>query len=163
MQASEGIKNVSVGRVIALLAEEGDDISNLEVPKEELKAAVPQPKTSVPSPASSPSPPTPELAKEPKMHSHATHSNHLIPSVVRLLIEGGITDAGVIKGTGVRGMLTKGDVLAYLGKASNPLGTYKPPQKETAAPSKANLPTEVRLVQSLQNPILKMMLPAIGW
>jgi len=28
-------------------------------------------------------------------------------------------------GTGVRGMLTKGDVLAYLGKASGPNGTFK--------------------------------------
>lgn len=54
-----------------------------------------------------------------------------------------------IKGTGVRGMLTKGDVLAYLGKASSPTGTFKekgeklPELKE--APKKAELPkVEVR-------------------
>lgn len=49
----------------------------------------------------------------------------LFPSVLRLLEENGISDADQIKGTGVRGMLTKGDVLAYLGKASGPMGTYK--------------------------------------
>jgi hypothetical protein len=43
-----------------------------------------------------------------------------------------------IKGTGVRGMLTKGDVLAFLGKASGPMGTYKetPPPMAQAQPKK---------------------------
>ena len=86
-----------------------------------------------------------------------------MPSVIRLLIEGGVTDAEAIKGTGVRGMLTKGDVLAHLGRASNPLGTYKPPQKETAAPSKAGPPTKVCLVRSHQRPPWQLtMLPAFG-
>ncbi|KAI9568969.1 single hybrid motif-containing protein [Boletus coccyginus] len=142
--ASDGIKNVPVGRVIALLADEGDDISNLEAPKEEPKSApVQKPETS----AAPSSPPPPLQASEPvqapKTHSHhPTHSKHLMPSVVRLLIEGGVTDAEVIKGTGVRGMLTKGDVLAYFGRTSNPLGTYKSPQKETAAPATTEAPAK---------------------
>lgn len=153
---------MSVGRLIALLAEEGDDISNLEVPKEEPKAAAPQPKTSAATPPSSPPPLTPEPAKEPKLHSHhPTHSKHLMPSVIRLLLEGGVTDAEVIKGTGVRGMLTKGDVLAYLGRASNPLGTYKPPQKETATPSKTESPTKVRPFKSLQKKLLRNRAPSL--
>ena len=148
MQASDGTKNVAVGRIIALLAEEGDDISNLEVPKEEPKAAAPQPSTTTPPPA--PHPSTPEPARQPKTHPHhPTHSKHLMPSVIRLLVEGGVTDAEVIKGTGVRGMLTKGDVLAYLGRASNPLGTYKPPQNETATPSKTQPPSKVRFLDHL--------------
>lgn len=52
-------------------------------------------------------------------------SRPLFPSVLRLLSENGIEKADGIKGTGIRGMLTKGDVLAHLGKASGPLGTYK--------------------------------------
>lgn len=152
-QSQDGTKNVPVGRVIALLAEEGDDISNLEAPKEVPKPAP----ASTPETSAAPSPPpsslAPEPAQEPKAHSHhPTHSKHLMPSVVRLLIEGGVTNAEVIKGTGVRGMLTKGDVLAYLGRASNPLGTYKPPQKEAAAPTKTEPPPKVRLAQSLRNP-----------
>lgn len=146
-QVQDGAKNVSVGRVIALLAEEGDDISNLEVPKEEPKSApTPQPETSAATPSPSQAP---EPAQEPKTRSHhPTHSKHLMPSVVRLLIEGGVTDAEVIKGTGVRGMLTKGDVLAYLGRASNPLGTYKPPQVETTASAKTEAPAKVCLTHS---------------
>jgi len=137
--APDGTKNVPVGRVIALLAEEGDDISNLEAPepvapsKPDSSAA-----SSVSLPPPSPTASTPQPIQQSDGHPHhPTHSKHLLPSVIRLLREGGITDAGVINGTGVRGMLTKGDVLAYLGKASNPLGTYKPPKKETAAPAKA--------------------------
>ncbi|KAF8556926.1 single hybrid motif-containing protein [Imleria badia] len=140
---ADGTKNVPVGRVIALLAEEGDDISNLEAPKEVPKSP-PTPKTETSATASSSSPPgsqTLDPVQEPGTHSHhPTHSKHLMPSVVRLLIEGGVTNVEVIKGTGVRGMLTKGDVLAYLGRASNPLGTYKPPQKETATSPKTEAP-----------------------
>lgn len=51
----------------------------------------------------------------------------------RLLLEFNVTNPEEIKGTGVRGMLTKGDVLAFLGKASSPQGTYK----ETPAPQEA--------------------------
>lgn len=147
-QAPDGTKNVTVGRLIALLAEEGDDISNLEAPSEVPKSApVPKSETSAAAPSS---PPPPGPAQEPKSHSqHPTHSKHLMPSVIRLLIEGGVTNAEVIKGTGVRGMLTKGDVLAYLGKASNPLGTYKPPKNESAAPAKTEQPAKVRFVRSL--------------
>ncbi|KAF8415899.1 single hybrid motif-containing protein [Boletus edulis BED1] len=142
--APDGTKNVSVGRVIALLAEEGDDISNLEAPKEEQSSPAPKAETSAATPSSPPASQTPpEPVQEPKTHSHhPTHSKHLMPSVIRLLIEGGVANAEVIKGTGVRGMLTKGDVLAHLGRASNPFGTYKPLQKETgkAAPAKPEAP-----------------------
>jgi hypothetical protein len=45
-----------------------------------------------------------------------------------LLQEHSVQDPEKIKGTGVRGMLTKGDVLAFLGKASSPTGTFKQTQ-----------------------------------
>jgi hypothetical protein len=50
--------------------------------------------------------------------------------VYRLLVENAIANPDIIKGTGVRGMLTKGDILAYLGRASCPVGTYKEAKKE---------------------------------
>ena len=59
------------------------------------------------------------------MARNAEHSRPVFPSVHRLLLENAVTELETIKGTGVRGMLTKGDVLAFLGKASNPLGTFK--------------------------------------
>jgi pyruvate/2-oxoglutarate dehydrogenase complex dihydrolipoamide acyltransferase (E2) component len=134
--AQDGSKNVQVGKVIALLAEEGDDISNLEAPKEESKPALsPKPETqAVPSP---PPPPAPALQHTaPKTSHHPKHSKHLLPSVIRLLIEGNVVDAEAIPGTGVRGMLTKGDVLAYLGRASSPMGTFKEVKKEVSGPKR---------------------------
>ncbi|KAG1730570.1 pyruvate dehydrogenase X component [Suillus lakei] len=131
--AQDGSKNVQVGKVIALLAEEGDDISNLEAPKEESKPAPPPPKPEThaappPPPAPAPQPTAPKTSHHPK------HSKHLLPSVIRLLIEGNVADAEAIPGTGVRGMLTKGDVLAFLGKASSPMGTFKEAKKEVPGP-----------------------------
>ncbi|PPR05999.1 hypothetical protein CVT26_005721 [Gymnopilus dilepis] len=130
--APDGTKGVPVGKIIALLAEEGDDISNLEAPKEE---ATPPPK----EPEAAPNPPpqsqstsqTSQSTQEqpPTHHENQTppeHARPLFPSVHRLLLENGITSTEGIKGTGVRGMLTKGDVLTYLGRVSGPLGSYKP-------------------------------------
>lgn len=60
---------------------------------------------------------------------------------MRLLTEHHVSakDAKKIKGTGVRGMLTKGDVLAHLGLASTPTGTFKlaQPKDTPAAAGKA--------------------------
>jgi pyruvate/2-oxoglutarate dehydrogenase complex dihydrolipoamide acyltransferase (E2) component len=41
------------------------------------------------------------------------------------LLHHNISNVDKIKGTGVRGMITKGDVLTFLGEASGPLGTFK--------------------------------------
>ncbi|EKM55977.1 uncharacterized protein PHACADRAFT_256973, partial [Phanerochaete carnosa HHB-10118-sp] len=125
----DGTKNIPVGKVIALLAEEGDNISNLEVPQEPS-----QPKAeSSPEPESTPTSASPSATPDKSGASSAQRPSHdepsssrpLFPSVLRLLQEHGISDANKVKGTGVRGMITKGDVLAYLGKASGPLGTWK--------------------------------------
>ena len=117
-----------VGKIIALLAEEGDDISNLQPPKEENRTPKQAATSSSPPP---PEPPTPAEIAVPSLPSQLYpstplfHSRPLFPSVYRLLQEFGVKEPQSIKGTGVRGMLTKGDVLTYLGKASGPLGTYK--------------------------------------
>ena len=139
-QHPDGSKNIPVGKIIAMLAEEGDDISNIELPSEQPSAsAAPATEESKPSSstASHPAPPS----SSPPSASHAPikviHNRPLFPSVVRLLQENGISDAKKIKGTGMRGMLTKGDVLAHLGLASNPLGTAKqakPPSSPAASP-----------------------------
>ncbi|GJE87910.1 pyruvate dehydrogenase X component [Phanerochaete sordida] len=130
---TDGTKNVPVGQAIALLAEEGDDISNLEIPKEDSQPSPPKAESSKPKPETS-TPPPPQQNSGSYGSTHATpqashdvpsSSRTLFPSVLRLLQENGISDADKIKGSGVRGMVTKGDVLAYLGKASGPLGTYK--------------------------------------
>jgi hypothetical protein len=125
-QAQNGTKNIPVGKIIALLAEEGDDISNLQPPAEE---AEPEPaKQSAPSepetPKSEPGP-TPSTSAPSHSHKHFEHSRPLFPSVLRLLQEHNVDSLDKIKGTGVRGMLTKGDILAHLGLASSPSGTFE--------------------------------------
>ncbi|KAH8100257.1 single hybrid motif-containing protein [Cristinia sonorae] len=134
----EGAKNIAVGSPIALLAEEGDDLSNLEIPKEALTKSAPEPQQQSPPPSSAVTEPTPAHSEA---HAHPKSSRPLFPSVLRLLTENGISEADKIKGTGVRGMITKGDVLTFLGKASGPLGTYQAlldkEAKEKAAGAKA--------------------------
>jgi len=125
-QAQDGTKNVPVGRVIALLAEEGDDISNLQPPAEEAKPEpTQQPAPSEPAtPKSEPSQ-TPSTSTPLHLHKNLEHSRPLFPSVLRLLQEHNVDSVDKIKGTGVRGMLTKGDILVHLGLASGPTGTFK--------------------------------------
>lgn len=116
MQVPAGSKNVLVGKAIALLAEEGDDITNLEAPED----TAPAPQASSP-PVTTQQPTSPP---RPVSQVQPTHSRPFFPSVHRLLVEHNIGNTDAIKGTGIRGMLTKGDVLAYLGKASGPTGTF---------------------------------------
>lgn len=113
------------------MVEEGDDISKLEIPTETAsKQDVAEAKTSLEHPpASASTVQTPSTQASGQSHQHIEHSRPLFPSVLRLLQENNILNADKIIGTGVRGMLTKGDVLAFLGKASSPTGTYKEPKK----------------------------------
>ena len=110
---------MSVGKLIAVLVEEGDDPSNIEIPAETTSAA---PTALRSEPAQPPSPP-PSARKGPTEHVHP--DGPVFPSVLRLLNELQVSNSNKIKGTGVRGMITKGDVLAFLGKASTPTGTFK--------------------------------------
>ncbi|KAF8162857.1 hypothetical protein B0H34DRAFT_297920 [Crassisporium funariophilum] len=165
--APDGTKNIPVGKTIALLAEEGDDISNLEAPKED--AAPPQPKEESSSSSTS-SPPTPNKeslyksdsqppqASQSQSHGPPEHSRPLFPSVHRLLLENNITKPEEIKGTGVRGMLTKGDILAFLGKASGPLGTYKPGPTPIEEAAKAAGKKQTEVVQPLDGATIRRLI-----
>ena len=135
-----------MGKTIALLAEEGDDISNLSVPSEssgsespakdkdaQTKSKTPdeedaQPLVSSSHTTSSSSTATPTQAssgsgESSQGHEVSKHKRPLPPSVHRLLMENGSPDISDLKGSGIRGQLTKGDILMFLGKVNNPLGT----------------------------------------
>ncbi|KAF8321650.1 single hybrid motif-containing protein [Clavulina sp. PMI_390] len=157
----DGSKNIPVGKIIAMLAEEGDDISNIEVPAEESSSAT----TSSPAPASSSSSSSstsssssePKAASTPHPPTKITSDRPLFPSVQRLLHEHGISDANKIKGTGIRGMITKGDILTHLGLASNPWGSAKPaPASATPAapPKEAKKPEKVYDAATVRSLIL---------
>jgi len=141
LKLPDGSKNVPVGKIIALLAEEGDNISDLEVPKDEHSGV--QATT-----ASTPVLESPK-AQEPLHPQSIVHhslppssSRSLFPSVLRLVQEYGISNLDVIKGTGIRGMLTKGDILTHLGCASGPNGTYKTPITPIQEANQSSKPNE---------------------
>ena len=149
-----------------MLAEEGDDISDLSGPseapspkppkekKEEDKSKNPdkddaQPLVSSSHTTSSSSTASPTQSPSGESSSHGNkvpkHTRPLFPSVLRLLMENGAPDVSKLQGSGIRGQLTKGDVLVFLGKIDNPLGTasklvaYKPEdenKKKTGGPIK---------------------------
>ncbi|KAK4172286.1 hypothetical protein QBC36DRAFT_77846 [Triangularia setosa] len=124
----DGSKSVQVGTRIAVVAEEGDDISALEIPAGEVSAqpakAAEAPDTHTPAPPnpSEPAEPpksdaTPKAAVKPG-HRTSNRTYPLYPSVEHLIKVNGLDKSEVqqITPTGPNGRLLKGDVLAYLGK-----------------------------------------------
>lgn len=123
--SENGDKGIPVGKPIAVLAEEGDDIGSIDV--DALLAAkggagagsgasaAPEAPKEEPAPqqSSAPASEAPEPVSEPV--SHGNHGTEPLPAALRLLHENHI-DASSIKGSGPFGRITKGDVLAYLGK-----------------------------------------------
>lgn len=85
-----GEKGVQVGRVIAVLAEEGDDLSKIEVPKEESEGGAAPEKKEEPVKAEPKAEPKTTESKpaepktEEKHHHKVTHTHPLFPSVSRL-------------------------------------------------------------------------------
>ncbi|EAA26925.2 hypothetical protein GE21DRAFT_4324 [Neurospora crassa] len=123
---NDGAKGVAVGARIAVIAEEGDDISSLEIPAD----AAPQSKPAESAPSAPPPPTTadqsnvavpesaPQNASSKSAPKPPKRQYPHYPSVAHLLKVNGIDAAAVkdITPTGPGGRLLKGDVLAYLGK-----------------------------------------------
>lgn len=125
IMTGDGSKAVQVGSRIAVIAEEGDDISTLEVPadqtpKQAAPAATEAPKQgeSVPQEERTASSGSPSAAGA-KAGKAQKQTYPLYPSIVQLLHENGIdaSKADEIPATGPKGRLLKGDVLVWLGKA----------------------------------------------
>ncbi|KAL2271767.1 hypothetical protein VTJ83DRAFT_1138 [Remersonia thermophila] len=124
-----GAKGVRVGTRIAVIAEEGDDISSLEIPADEPAAAAAaeapkpsQPPAPTPAPAATrtpePAPSPASSAPKPAKAGRPDPNHTLLPSVIHLLKVHGLdaSAASQITGTGPHGRILKGDVLAFLGK-----------------------------------------------
>ncbi|KAF9356262.1 hypothetical protein BGX34_010017 [Mortierella sp. NVP85] len=135
MDHPDGSK-VPVNEIIALLAEEGDDLSKIEIPKSNAAPKSEEKQTQAP--------------KQEPQHQQQTASTPssklLSPAVAHLLLQHHITDVTKIPSTGPKGRVLKGDVLAFLGKikarpAPEPTipqpKTLPPPSKAASAPSKA--------------------------
>lgn len=136
----DGASGIPVGKTIAYMAEEGDDLATLEKPEDKRASSEVQKDNSKTLPAKGNSgPPTKEEPKvENKPSKQATtestkssssgiftkadSTQKLFPSVELLLHENNISvdDAfSKIPATGPKGRILKGDVLAYLGRISS--------------------------------------------
>ena len=125
--APDGSKNVQVGTRIAVIADEGDDISSLEMPPEDVKKAEEEEAESKQESKSAPRPEqtlTPTDSRPPHLSPASSPSGPsqnmkypLYPSVTALIHENHLSDSDVAKipATGPQNRLLKGDVLAYLG------------------------------------------------
>ncbi|KAF9111709.1 pyruvate dehydrogenase complex dihydrolipoamide acetyltransferase component (E2) [Mortierella sp. AM989] len=133
---------VAVNEVIALLAEEGDDLSKVEAPKTK---AVPKAET---APAKDEKKETASARKEesnlPQQTASTPSSDLLSPAVAHLLLENHIKDVTKIPSTGPKGRVLKGDVLAFLGRIkARPAPEPTIPQPKTLPPaSKAPSPSK---------------------
>ena len=112
-----GTQNVKVGKIIAMLAEEGDDISSIKVPAEDSQNSA----TSGLGADGETAIKAQEQSKEPEQKESQDHKKPLhfdttySPAVLRLLQEHAIEDPKLIPTTGPQGRLLKGDVLAHVG------------------------------------------------
>lgn len=141
-QRNDGEKGIQVGELIAILAEEGDDLSSLSADAFESgspdtsppskEAAVPEVSTSSSSTSSSPSS---SSSSSPSSHHAPTikHAQPISPSVQRILLGSSLTTEQIsaLKGSGMRGALTKGDVLKAIGAIKNVWGSKEAETLET--------------------------------
>lgn len=124
----DGSKGVQVGARIAVLAEEGDDISSMQLPADE------QPKQAETKQSASPEEQKPAADRAdstegaaPKQPSPTRPTGKaqkqvypLLPSVAHLIKQYGVDESKIAEmtPTGPNGRLLKGDVLVYLGKVN---------------------------------------------
>ncbi|KAI1433594.1 hypothetical protein GGR50DRAFT_667818 [Xylaria sp. CBS 124048] len=121
----DGTKGVQVGSRIGVIAEPGDDISQLEIPADEKIAQTGPPKDASPAKETSTQAATPTKTagqRQPRRSGEKAPPQKypLYPSVAHLLKENGLGEAAIgdMTPTGPGGRLLKGDVLAYLGSVS---------------------------------------------
>ena len=121
-----GAKGVKVGSRIAIVADQDDDISSLEFPPDNLSAQPPSPHKDTKAKPSTSQTEATALSQSDKSSSVSSRPNlstpkpqtyPFYPSIAQLLHQSGLplSEADRIPGSGPKGRLLKGDVLAYLG------------------------------------------------
>lgn len=119
-----------MGKTIAVLAEADDDLSTLEIPKPE-EGALATAEPTAPAATLPPKPSPAELKPVASASAGSINSSSesvtakadpgqiLLPSVLSLALDNNLTKEDVIEkvlASGPKGRVTKGDILAYLGK-----------------------------------------------
>ncbi|KAI2630984.1 pyruvate dehydrogenase protein x component [Hypoxylon sp. NC1633] len=119
----DGSKNVQVGTRIGVVAEAGDDVSQLELPADEQPAQKEGQKEEPSQPEQSQQAAPEKKASGPKKTGEKAPPQKypLYPSVEHLIKEHKLDESAIseMTPTGPAGRLLKGDVLAYLGSVSS--------------------------------------------
>lgn len=131
-----GAQKIPVGQVIAVLAEQGDDLSSITIPETPAASASAQPKQEA-AKSEQKAREQPRDERKHREHKEIKHGKPLFPSVSRLLQESSLSteEMAKLKGTGRHGMLTKGDVLYALGKVKNCYGSAEKLNVDVMGPS----------------------------
>jgi len=134
---AEGAENVAVGTVIAMLAEEGEDVGSVSAPAEA---------------ASAPAPANPAPAAEPAPAPAPTADDGVKASpVARRLAQANTINLASLVGTGPGGKIVKADVEAAIGG-----GGVAAPAPAQAAPAQT-VPSASSGDRIIASPIAKMM------
>ncbi|KAI0388640.1 mitochondrial pyruvate dehydrogenase protein x component-like protein [Xylariaceae sp. FL0594] len=117
----DGSKGVQVGTRIGVIAEPGDDISQLEIPADEQSAQAKKKEEEKPQQSAAPEQSSQQEKRPRKSGEKAPPQKYpLYPSVAHLIKENKLDESAIseMTPTGPQGRLLKGDVLAYLGSIS---------------------------------------------
>ena len=157
----EGTENVAVGTVIAMLAEDGEDVSDVEAPSGDAKPA-PAP-TPAPTPAekeaSTPEPaPAPTPAPAPKSSSS---SDRVIasPLAKRIAEQSGV-DLAAVKGSGPNGRIVKADVEGFDGAAAAVPAKAAPAPAASQPANDLDAPFEEQKLNNVRKVIAKRLTEA---
>ncbi|KAF9960834.1 hypothetical protein BGZ70_008483, partial [Mortierella alpina] len=132
---------VPVNDLIALLAEEGDDLSKIEIPKTAAAAAPKAEAAPAKEEKKESQAPKQQETQLPQQTASTPSSKLLSPAVAHLLLQNHIQDVTKIPATGPKGRVLKGDVLAFLGKIkARPAPEPTIPQPKTLPPASKPAP-----------------------
>src|SRR5271163_2618314 len=104
---TDGSQHVNVGKIIAVLAEEGDDISNVKVPADDGQPA--QKSAEAPKEEHRPEESQEVAATTAESKPKHDYDAHYTPAVLSLLQQYGVENPKKIPHTGPQGRLLKGD------------------------------------------------------
>ncbi|KAJ1666788.1 hypothetical protein IW140_002381 [Coemansia sp. RSA 1813] len=133
----EGSQNVPVNTTIAIIAEEGDDISSIDIDALSSKASSAPAKSSA-EPAETASPattPTPSSVTA-DLHTGDNSAHGLLsPAVTFAIYSNHIANANEIAGTGPKGRILKGDVIRFLNEGKAVIDKSKAAASATPSPA----------------------------
>lgn len=131
---AEGTENVKVGEVIAVIAEEGEDVGDATAAPKAKAAAEPAAKAEEPAPAPAPAPKaSPAPAPAPKAAPNSDDDRLKVSPLARRLAEQKGVDLTAVSGSGPNGRIIKADIDAAEGGTLRQAQGERPEEKSVAA------------------------------